>query len=92
MPTAKLFGSLRREAGTSTVTVRGETVRQVLDALCADNAKLRAAIWDGERLHDHVRVVISGRDIELAQGLDTVVTSNDEIAIFSPIAGGADNL
>ena len=49
---------------------------------------LQAAIFDGDALHPYVRVMINGRDSELAQGLDTIVSANDQIAIFPPIAGG----
>lgn len=89
MPTVKLFGGLRRDGGKSTLLVRGDTVRAALDALCADNEKLRAAIWNNDTLRDHVRVMVNGRDIELEQGLDTPLDANADVAIFPPIAGGA---
>ena len=89
MPTIKLFGSLRRHSGRAAVILGGETVRAALAALCADNTKLCAAIWDGDKVRAYVRVMVGGHDIELGQGLDTPVTSNDEIAIFPPIAGGS---
>lgn len=89
MPTVKLFGGLRRHAGCVAVAIDGDTVRAALAALCAENTKLRSAIWDGDKVHAHVRVMVGGHDIELGQGLDTPVTSDDEIAVFPPIAGGA---
>jgi molybdopterin synthase sulfur carrier subunit len=89
MPIVKLFGGLRRHAGRVSVTIEGDTVRAALAALCAGNTKLRTAIWDGDKVRDHVRVMVGGHDIELGQGLDTPVTSNDEIAVFPPVAGGA---
>jgi molybdopterin synthase sulfur carrier subunit len=91
MPTVKLFGGLRRLARQAKMAVSGATIREVLQSLCGENAELRAALWDADRLRDHVRVMIDGHDIEMAQGLDTPVKSNDEIAIFPPIAGGANN-
>jgi molybdopterin converting factor small subunit len=60
MAVVRLFGGLRREAGTSTVMVRGDTVRAALDALCANNVGLRAVFWDNDALHDHVRVMVNG--------------------------------
>jgi molybdopterin synthase sulfur carrier subunit len=89
MPTVKLFGTLRRDAGTTEVFVEGDTVRAVLQSLCADNAALAAAIFDGTQLRAHLRVLVNGRDIELAQGLDTLLEMHDQVAIFSPIAGGS---
>jgi molybdopterin converting factor small subunit len=49
---------------------------------------LQAEIFDGVALHPYVRVMINGRDSELEQGLDTIVSTNDQIAIFPPLAGG----
>jgi molybdopterin synthase sulfur carrier subunit len=89
MPTVTLFGGLRRLAGHSKMTATGTTVRDVLQSLCGEKAELRAAIWDGDRVRDHVRVMVGGHDIELGQELETPVTANDEIAVFPPMAGGA---
>jgi molybdopterin synthase sulfur carrier subunit len=88
MVVVKLFGGLRRAAGMPTLTMDGDTVRAVLNRLCADNAKLRTAILDGDELQPHVRVIVNGRDIELEQGLDMPLDA--DAAIFPPIAGGAE--
>jgi molybdopterin synthase sulfur carrier subunit len=88
MPAVKLYGNLRRAASAAQVVIAGDTVGAVLQALCADNAALAAAIFDGAQLRAHLRVLVNGHDIELAQGLDTRVNAQDQIAIFPPIAGG----
>jgi|YNPBryantNP2012_1023418.scaffolds.fasta_scaffold06488_3 molybdopterin synthase sulfur carrier subunit len=88
MPVVKLFGNLRRAANASNVVATGDTVRAVLQSLCADNTALAAAIFDGAQLRAHLRVLVNGHDIELAQGLETRVQAQDQIAIFPPIAGG----
>jgi molybdopterin synthase sulfur carrier subunit len=84
----KLFGRLRQIAGKAEQEVSGATIREALENICADNEMLRAAIFDGFALHPHVRVMVNGRDSELAQGLETSVSANDQIAVFPPIAGG----
>ncbi len=84
----KLFGRLRQVAGSAEQEVSGATVREALENICAGNETLRAAIFDGNVLHSHVRVMVNGRDCELAQGLETPVSANDQIAVFPPIAGG----
>ncbi len=84
----KLFGGLRTTAGWAEKQVACATLREVLENICMENEMLRAAIFDGDALHPYVRVMINGRDSELAQGLDTIVSANDQIAIFPPIAGG----
>ncbi|UCD42575.1 MAG: MoaD/ThiS family protein [Chloroflexota bacterium] len=84
----KFYGGLRQIAGTKDQEIAGATIREVLEKICADNESLRMAIFDGTNLHQHVRVMVNGRDSELAQGLETPVSANDQIAIFPPIAGG----
>jgi molybdopterin converting factor small subunit len=36
----------------------------------------------------HVRALLDGRDVELAQGLNTAIDDSDQLAVFPPIAGG----
>lgn len=88
MAVVKLFGGLRNRATAAQIEASGTTVREVLLAACADNHQLRSAIFDGEELQPHVRVMIAGRDIELSQGLATPVADTDQLAVFPPIAGG----
>jgi molybdopterin synthase sulfur carrier subunit len=59
-----------------------------LQALCQENPTLHDAIFDGDSLRTHVRVMVAGRDVDLKEGLNTPVRETDEIAIFPPIAGG----
>lgn len=84
----KLFGGLRQKAGGAEVDGSGATIREALENLCRDNEPLRQAIFDGDGLQPHVRVMVNGRDCELLQGLETAVTHHDQIAVFPPIAGG----
>ena len=88
MPLIKLFGNLRRLAGVSQAQASGATVRQAIETLCVNNAALRDAILHGDALRANVRVMVNGYDVELAQGLDTPVRADDQMAIFPPIAGG----
>ena len=88
MATVKIFGNLRSYTSASVLDVQGKTLHCLLQNLCADNNALREAIFDGERLHPFVRVMVNGHDNELGQGLDTPIVMTDQIAIFPPIAGG----
>lgn len=86
----KLFGGLRKTAGTAELNESGATIREVLEKACAQNEELGCAIFtnnNGE-LRPHIRVMVNGVDSELAQGLETAVDEDDQIAIFPPIAGG----
>ena len=84
----KLFGGLRQKAGMDEKEASGETLREALESICDNDQLLRAAIFDGDALRPHVRIMINGHDSELAQGLDTAVCGDDQIAVFPPIAGG----
>ena len=88
MPYITLFGNLRRLAGITQTQASGATVRQAIETLCANNAALRDAILHDDALRPNVRVMVNGYDVELAQGLDTPVKIDDQMAIFPPIAGG----
>jgi molybdopterin synthase sulfur carrier subunit len=88
MPKIKFFGNLRQFAKTSHIEAEGETVKDLLDSLCVDGEALRNAIFDGDLLRQHVRVVVNGHDIMLDQGLDTPLEENDQVAIFPPLGGG----
>jgi len=84
----KLFGGLRQKAGCAALESSGATIREALENLCTENEALRAAIFEGDSLRPHVRVMVNGHDCELAQGLETAVSPGDQIAVFPPIAGG----
>jgi len=88
MPLIKFFGNLRQLANISRIEAEGETVKDLLDALCYDKEALRNAIFDGDQLRQHIRVVVNGHDIMLDRGLDTRLVENDQVAIFPPMAGG----
>jgi molybdopterin synthase sulfur carrier subunit len=88
MTVVKLYGNLRDFVAAPVTDVTGDTVRAVLMALSVENDALRDAIFNGDVLLPHVRVMIDGRDIELAEGLDTPLQGAEQIAIFPPIAGG----
>ena len=88
MAIVKLFGNLRRFAEDSTLQVSGASVGMVLDALCEGNQDLCEMLLENGVIRPHFKITINGHDIALAQGLDTPVSVDDQVAIFSPIAGG----
>ena len=88
MAQVKLFGNLRQHTAEAVISASGNTVWEVLETLFAQYPALKTAVTDNNQLRPHVRVIVNGRDSELADGLETAVSDNDQIAIFPPIAGG----
>ena len=88
MPNVKLFGGLRRHVKQHELDIPGTTINEVLQILCNQYSALGEAIFDENDLRPHIRVLVAGRDMELDDGLNTIVNHNDDIAIFPPIAGG----
>ena len=86
----KLFGGLRKKAGAVELNESGVTIREVLQKISTENEALGAAIFaeGNDALRPHIRIMINGVDSELADGLDTAVSDDDQVAIFPPIAGG----
>ena len=88
MPVVKLFGNLRRYTEIPQLEVAGQTIREALNSLGAENSDLYTAIVEGDNLRPHVQVMVAGRNVALDQGLDTPLKDDDQIAIFPPVAGG----
>jgi molybdopterin synthase sulfur carrier subunit len=88
MATVKLFGNLRKQADRSNLQISGSSVREVIETLCQDKPSICNLLLEDGEIRPHFIITLNGHDINLAAGLDTVVEHEDQIAIFSPIAGG----
>lgn len=86
----KLFGGLRQKAGAAELNETGATIREVLQRISTENEALGVALFTNSKteLRPHIRIMVNGVDSELADGLDTAVNDDDQVAIFPPIAGG----
>ena len=76
--TVRLFAALRELAGSSSVEAEGDTVGEVVQALCARY---------GERFEAIARVgsaVVGGERADLA----TPITEGQELALLPPVSGG----
>lgn len=90
----KLFASLRLAAGVSEVSLPVEPdtpVRAVVERLVSQHPALAGRLVD-ERggLIDAVSIFADGRNVRLREGLDTRLKGEEVLALFPPIAGGAD--
>lgn len=81
---------LRRiTGGQDRVEVEGSTLLETVEALEGKFPGIKARLLDesGELKH-FVNVYINGEDVQFLQGLDTPITSTDEVSIVPAVAGG----
>jgi hypothetical protein len=69
--------------------VAGQTVREVLDAVFADNARARGYVLDDRgALRPHMTVFINGAPIRDSEGLSDLVPEGGEVYVFQALSGG----
>ena len=66
------------------------TVRVLLTGLAADSAKFRELVYDpaDARLKEYATLILNGRTIELAGGLDAPLQAGDELLLLPGFSGG----
>ncbi len=88
MATVKLFGTLRKYVNGTHQQIPGENVRQVIANLCEMHPPLNEILLENGIIRPHYKITRNGHDISLSVGTETPIEQEDQIAIFSPIAGG----
>ena len=91
----RLYGVFRSAAGSSQVQLdvpsQNPTVRIVIDYLASrtDFRKLKPLLIDENTMdpRPNALIMVSGREINALNGLDTILTEEDELALL-PVAHG----
>ena len=88
--TVSLPGALRVKVGNrASVTIVGETVRDIIEALERDFPGLRFNLcYETGELRQYVNVFLNRVNIRYLQGLDTPVSAGAIVHIFQSVAGG----
>ena len=75
--------------GQDRVSVEGEKLHDVITSLEEQfpGIKERLCNADGS-LRNFVNVYVNGEDIRFLDGLDSVISANDEVSIVPAVAGG----
>ena len=75
--------------GAKSLELNGDSIRSVVDALIERHPSLGSQLLtdDGE-LNRFVNVYVNGQDVRYLSGLDTPVTSEDEVRLLPAMAGG----
>jgi molybdopterin synthase sulfur carrier subunit len=90
----KLFADLAEVAGDRELRVDvdasdGATVGDALEALFERRPALRERVLDESgAVADHINVLRNGENVRAAEGLETAITAEDELALFPPVSGG----
>lgn len=90
MPLVRIPTPLRRHTdGAGQVEVAGADLRAVVTNLTTLHPALRERLLDDHgNLQRFVNVFVHDEDIRVLDGLDTIVTAGDTIAIVPAVAGG----
>ncbi|PAV14319.1 molybdopterin synthase sulfur carrier subunit [Methanosarcina spelaei] len=91
----KLFANLREKAGTSELQLSGEKVIDILLSLTEKYPELKLLIFEElEReskapiMCGSINVLVNGNNIRHLDGLDTLLSDADELAVLPPVSGG----
>jgi molybdopterin synthase sulfur carrier subunit len=86
----KLFANLREIAQTSSLSLTGDSVKDVLLSLTEQYPAIKELIFEAgdAKLCGYINVFLNGNNIKYMEGLDTILNDDDELGIFPPVSGG----
>lgn len=89
MPRVAFTPNLERHLACPPRDVTGATVRAALDAVFAENPRLRSYILDDQdRLRQHVYIFVNNDRIADRKRLSDPVQAQDEIYVMQALTGG----
>ena len=89
MATVAFTPNLERHVECPTQTVDGATVRDVLDAVFAQNPRLRGYVLDDQGgLRRHMMIFVDGDQLVDRERLSDAVKPSSEIYVMQALSGG----
>jgi len=89
MGQVRFASSLQRHLACPPGPVAGASVREALDAVFADNPRLRGYVLDDQgRLRRHVNVFVNSRAVADRMRLSDRVRPDDDIHVIQALSGG----
>ena len=67
----------------------GATVRSVLSGLTRRFPELHAALWDGDRIGEHIEVLVNDAVLGIAHSLESPLKPGDRLTLLAQFMGGA---
>jgi molybdopterin converting factor small subunit len=81
--------NLQRHVDCPPAGVAGKTVREALDAVFAENPRLRSYVLDEHgRLRKHVNVFVNDAVIGDRERLSDPISPGDDVYVFQALSGG----
>ncbi len=81
--------SLQRHVGVESCEAAGATVRDALEAVFAQNARLRSYLLDDTgAVRKHVVIFLDGESIRDREALSDPVSADGEIFVMQALSGG----
>ncbi len=81
--------NIQRHVSCPPRDVAGGTVREVLDAVFADNVRARGYVLDDQgALRQHMVIFVDGRQIRDRQRLSDPVSPSGEVYVMQALSGG----
>jgi hypothetical protein len=89
LPRVVFTQNIQRHVPCPPVDVPGATVREVLDAVFAQNVRARGYVLDDQgALRHHMVVFVDGRQIDDRKGLSDPVAAGAEVYVMQALSGG----
>jgi len=90
LPTVNFIAELSRITGTPTVTVAGDSVREVIEALKERfGDAFTSKLFPGGEPSPEFAILLNGRNTRFLDGLETALSDDDTISLIPIIAGGS---
>ncbi len=72
------------------LTTKGKKLRDILAEIALKDPKFKDKVYNpaSSGIHDELVILLDGINIKQKNGLETLVSSNSEIACFYPFGGG----
>ena len=75
--------------GQDKVDVEGDSLGGVIDAMNEQHPGIRERICDDQgQLRNFVNVYVNGEDVRFLQGMETPMSTGDEVSVVPAVAGG----
>jgi len=89
MPRVRFTPHLQRHIDSPPREVSGATVGEILDAVFADNPRLRGYLLDDQgRLREHLSIFIDDEAVTDREGLGDPVPDDAEVFVLQALSGG----